>query len=81
MDLRVVTALQMWHDHCDKFRVRWVLIYINFLFFILYLYDISDGLMKPGGFQKGGFKQNRKGGRRRILLFPTGIILKYWLAL
>mgnify|MGYP001826824537 CR=1 FL=1 len=27
MDLRVVTALQMWHDHCDKIRVRWVLIY------------------------------------------------------
>jgi hypothetical protein len=28
----------------------WDLLYINFLFFILNLYDISDGLIKPGGF-------------------------------
>jgi hypothetical protein len=59
----------------------YVLIYINFLFFIFHEYDISDNLTKPGGFQKGGFKRILKGGRRRNSFFPTGITLRYWLAL
>ena len=31
-----------------------ILIYINFLFFILNLYDISDGLIKPGAYKDRG---------------------------
>lgn len=35
----------------------WGVLYINFLFFILNFYDISDGLIKPGICLEGGYKR------------------------
>jgi hypothetical protein len=35
----------------------WDALYINFLFFTLNFYDISDGSIKPGIFLEGGFKR------------------------
>jgi hypothetical protein len=60
----------------------WDSLYINFLFFILNFYDISDGLAKPGIFLEGGFKRiltNRR--ETPHLTIPNRGYLMCWQAL